>query len=1157
MSNNLVSEPIPSMQMAQLEPLMNKVDSSGRQMEMGLLGPVSSDIVSQPQVTSNEHVGLLRAVPGEPRSQGLPISRIRSGRVEAQASNPGMHQILSANKQSMQMGMFSNSSGPQQQQLTTPKRKAPMELSPSSSVTFNKRVAQMGNRPWLQQVPNASNKGSPQMQSPTNASRTQHSAAYSKRKTQLDNSSSKSGTPRSLTSKTQNTQIKQSSKVHTESSESVRSKMRESLAAALALVSQQGKPQLPNNNTLNDAANSQGKLENSSQCAGSVPASIDISMEQRQDISLSVNSSFAEADSVDHVVGEHRQNTTFNEDFPEKYDYEAGSANASNNENILSSMQILNCDKQDFQSSYTLTTDDVPFSDSFFMKDDLLQGNGLSWVLSDMVDVGNQRESQTNIEQRSEPEEMREGCTEEVLLPEPLASRIEEELFKLFGGVNKKYKEKGRSLLFNLKDRNNPELRERVMFGEIPPEQLCSMTAEELASKELSQWRIAKAEELAQMVVLPDSDVDIRRLVRKTHKGEFQVEVEHEDNVSVEEVSGGTTSVGRSQTIKKDVEGTSPSKPDVNTDADKGNLQKDNTFSITISSNDGTDPMQGLMTDDALKDPDFLPPIVSLDEFMESLHSEPPFENLPVESGKVTPTTDKDDSGVGFKSKSSDLTPNEQADVAPDKSEKFQSTCVNSDAAEEKKVNAESGAISSDTKYSENQADIKSTDGRTKERSTDDVKSASSDAELSGNQLHAEERYGNNNNRYLKAAVPTKGECLWEGMLQPNISITHSVISIFKSGEKTAAKDWPGFLEIKGRVRLDAFEKFLQELRQARSRAIMVSHFVSKEPDDQSTLREVADSYISDERVGFAEPVHGVELYFCPPHKKTVEMLSNLLPKEQIEAVNSIDYGLIGIVVWRKTNLTSSISPTTSSHHKHSSKRQYFSRRQQDINVNANSTHKAVPSTGFKTTENDDDVDVDVDDDDVPPGFGPPVARVEDDLPEFNFSGGSNPLHLVQKPMGPPGMVPLHSVNQAPPRPVEQMRELVHKYGQNKPSAPSVNWQDKFGGTIQPWNDDDDDIPEWQPQTSQNQFPPQQTMHNFHLRPHILNQSFPGSPQQPIMPTQYLQPPMNVTHGQRNFDPQWVPSPQGSNLQPRGGPPYGAPPQGTTWPQHVSRSRGY
>lgn len=46
---------------------------------------------------------------------------------------------------------------------------------------------------------------------------------------------------------------------------------------------------------------------------------------------------------------------------------------------------------------------------------------------------------------------------------------------------------------------------------------------------------------------------------------------------------------------------------------------------------------------------------------------------------------------------------------------------------------------------------------------------------------------------------------------------------ILCSGEKTSTKDWPGFLDIKGRVRLDAFEKFLLELPQSRSRAIMVS----------------------------------------------------------------------------------------------------------------------------------------------------------------------------------------------------------------------------------------------------------------------------------------------------------------------------------------------
>ncbi|CAL5205070.1 unnamed protein product [Lathyrus oleraceus] len=1141
MSNNLVSEPVTSRQMAQLEPISNKVDSSGRQMEMGLLHPVASDSMSQQQGTSN----------GEPKSQGVPQPNRQSGRVETQDGNMGVHRLL-PQKQSVQMGTVPSNLGARQL-LAAPKRKATIELPSGSFITPNKREKPMAHRTWTHQ---SSSKGSQQMQSPTNASRTQHSAASSKRKTQTDYTSGKPVTPRSSNSKSQSAQMKESSKVQTESSESVRSKMRESLAAALALVSQQDKNLVSNDDKPNDAANS-------SQCAESTSASADTAPEQRQEICQSVNSSLSVADSVGHVMGEHTSNTSIG-DFSEKpKDYEAGFTNVLNNEDMLSS------DKQDFLSNYTLTTDDVPFSDSFFVKDDLLQGNGLSWVLPDMdhmMDMDDQRESQTMMEKKLEPEEAGGVCRTVVPLPELLASRIEAELFKLFGGVNKKYKEKGRSLLFNLKDRNNPELRERVMFGKIPPEQLCSMTAEELASKELSEWRIAKAEEFAQMVVLPDSDVDIRRLVRKTHKGEFQVEVEHEDNVPVEEVSGGKTSVVRRQPVKKDAKATSPSKPgviksDVSTDNEKSNIQTDNQFSITISSSDGTDPMQGLMTDDdALKDPDFLPPIVSLDEFMESLDSEPPFENPPTESGKA-PTSDKDVSGVATKSKSSDLIPSEKGDVSADKSGKLQST----DAEEEKKVNAEAGSILSNTKYSESRSDTKPTDGHSKEISIDGKKSTSNDAELRASQFQAEERDGKDS--VLKTTDPIKGECLWEGMLQPNISTTDSVISIFKSGEKTSTKDWPGFLEIKGRVRLDPFEKFLQELPQSRSRAIMVSHFISKgsTPEEQATLREVADSYISDERVGFAEPVHGVELYFCPPHKKTVEMLSKILSKEQIAAVNSIDNGLIGIIVWRKTNITTSISPTTQSHNKHSSKRQNLSRRQHDTNVNANakSTHNAVPSTGFKTTESEPpDADGDDDDDDVPPGFGPPVGRVEDDLPEYNFSSSSNPSVLVKKPMGPSmapshSVVQSHSVGQTPSRPAQQMRELVHKYGQNVTPVSSVNWQDKFRGSIQPWNDDDDDIPEWQPNMNQNQFTPQQTVHNFHPRPHIMNQPFVGLPQQPIMPTQYLQPPANVAHGQRNFVPQWVPSIQGNtNIQPNSAPPYGTPPQGTPWSHHVSRSRG-
>lgn len=289
--------------------------------------------------------------------------------------------------------------------------------------------------------------------------------------------------------------------------------------------------------------------------------------------------------------------------------------------------------------------------------------------------------------------------------------------------------------------------------------------------------------------------------------------------------------------------------------------------------------------------------------------------------------------------------------------------------------------------------------------------------------------------------------------------------------------------------------------------------------------------------MGFAEPMPGFELYFCPPHKKTVEMLRKILPMEQSEAVNAIDYGLIGINVWRKTHLTSTISPTSSSRHKHSSKKQYLSsRRQQETNMNANLAPKAEHPTGLANTQ------AVPSDDDIPPGFGPPVARDEDDLPEFNFSGGSNPSHLVQKPFMRPVIAPLHTGSQTS-RPVEQMRELVHKYGQSEANASSVNWQDKFGATIQPWNDEDDDIPEWQPQNPPSQFHSQQSMHNFQLRPHMMNQSYVVSAHQA---ESFPQAPMNFTQGQRN------------TLQPpRGGHPYGSPAQGTARRQNVSRSRGF
>jgi hypothetical protein len=55
-------------------------------------------------------------------------------------------------------------------------------------------------------------------------------------------------------------------------------------------------------------------------------------------------------------------------------------------------------------------------------------------------------------------------------LAQIVSIKVETELSRIYG------KENARSLLLNLKDRNNPELWARVVSGEITPERICCMT---------------------------------------------------------------------------------------------------------------------------------------------------------------------------------------------------------------------------------------------------------------------------------------------------------------------------------------------------------------------------------------------------------------------------------------------------------------------------------------------------------------------------------------------------------------------------------------------------------------------------------------------------------------------------------------------------------
>lgn len=749
MSNRFVSQqlPIPSMQMGQLEPTLGKVDPSVQDMQIGLMGSVSNGPASHQHFILNTQVGL----------------------VDPLSSNPALHRVSMSSTQMVDIETKSNSLGPVEtmlnnaayQHLSAPsKRKAPLEHLYNNSAaqqlsTPNKRLAQTEHRPWLQQV-SGPIKRSVQMQSmPTTPTTpgSQHLPTPNKKVV-----SGKSGSQRSSVPKNQTAALQPSPKAQTESFESVRSKMRESLAAALELVSEQkDKSSSPGKNSQSDSTSASGLRRENSQPAESVVGA---------------------TDALELVSEEPKVMPLSHEDW---------SAHKNNNGKSESEIQTMKADGKQTKSNYVFPGQDVSFSDEFFVKDELLQGNGLSWVLDSDMEVAEKREIHTAEEQNLENDELGRGKKEEAYLtPEILAFKIEEELFKLFGGVNKKYKEKGRSLLFNLKDRNNPELSERVLSGEITPERLCSMTAEELASKELSQWRMAKAEELAQMVVLPDADVDIRRLVRKTHKGEFQVEVEENDAVPME-VSVEPSSPTLTESKTKEMEATNLSKPDrandeVDSSVGKSNIEdQDTACTLTISSNEGNDLMQGLMVDDVLKDADFLPPIVSLDEFMESLDSEPPFEILPVDAGKMSPISDKDDPEVGSESKLSELT-SKDVDITKAEPEK------GDDAVEQ------SNEDDAGVKYSDGHADMKPSGGQTDGRLNDgqavvkpsdshiDESSKASHAEVKSSESYSHLKLSDSHakSEIVPPAVVSKSDHVWKGVLQLNTSVTPSVIGVFK-----------------------------------------------------------------------------------------------------------------------------------------------------------------------------------------------------------------------------------------------------------------------------------------------------------------------------------------------------------------------------------------
>ncbi|KAK8682965.1 hypothetical protein V6N13_039042 [Hibiscus sabdariffa] len=173
----------------------------------------------------------------------------------------------------------------------------------------------------------------------------------------------------------------------------------------------------------------------------------------------------------------------------------------------------------------------------------------------------------------------------------------------------------------------------------------------------------------------------------------------------------------------------------------------------------------------------------------------------------------------------------------------------------------------------------------------------------------------------LKSARPTVAEKLWDGSLKLNSSVTVSVVAFFKSGEKMPHIKWSELVEVKGKVRLEAFEKYIQELARSRNRGLMVVSLCWKEGSSKSGLvglNQISKGYKKGERVGFAQLSQGIDLYICPRSDAIITILAKHGFFKGMAAIEDKKNSLIGCVVWRR-NHGPSDSITKKLEKKHSS----------------------------------------------------------------------------------------------------------------------------------------------------------------------------------------------------------------------------------------------
>uniref|UniRef100_A0A8C0CHZ9 TFIIS central domain-containing protein n=1 Tax=Balaenoptera musculus TaxID=9771 RepID=A0A8C0CHZ9_BALMU len=126
---------------------------------------------------------------------------------------------------------------------------------------------------------------------------------------------------------------------------------------------------------------------------------------------------------------------------------------------------------------------------------------------------------------------------------EGIAAGIEAALFDLTKATNGRYKNKYRSLLFNLRDPRNPDLFLKVVHGDVSPHGLVRMSSVQLAPQELARWRDQEEKRSLEMIEQLQKEPCSLPASKLTHKGEVEILRDMDQMLTLEDlvVSGSLT----------------------------------------------------------------------------------------------------------------------------------------------------------------------------------------------------------------------------------------------------------------------------------------------------------------------------------------------------------------------------------------------------------------------------------------------------------------------------------------------------------------------------------------------------------------------------------------------------------------------------------------